>query len=47
VGDIDLEVIQGIEMNRPCHIGMRVQGGTVEVGGRCELIFAGRLEVLP
>jgi trans-2,3-dihydro-3-hydroxyanthranilate isomerase len=47
VGDIDLEVIQGIEMNRPCHIGMRVGGGTVKVGGRCELIFAGRLEVLP
>jgi trans-2,3-dihydro-3-hydroxyanthranilate isomerase len=47
VGDIDLEVIQGIEMDRPCHIGMRVRGNTVEVGGRCELIFAGRLEVLP
>jgi trans-2,3-dihydro-3-hydroxyanthranilate isomerase len=47
VGDIDLEIIQGIEMKRPCHIGMRVRGGTVEVGGRCELIFAGRLEVLP
>jgi trans-2,3-dihydro-3-hydroxyanthranilate isomerase len=47
VGDIELEVIQGVEMDRPCHIGMRARGRTVEVGGRCELIFAGRLEVLP
>ena len=47
VGDIDLDVLQGVEMNRPCHIGVRARGNTVEVGGVCQLVFRGQLEGLP
>lgn len=47
VGAIELKVLQGVEMGRPSTIGMRAAPGEVSIGGRCELIFAGRLETLP
>jgi trans-2,3-dihydro-3-hydroxyanthranilate isomerase len=40
LGPIDFQVDQGGEINRPCLISVRA-GATVEVGGRCGLIFEG------
>jgi trans-2,3-dihydro-3-hydroxyanthranilate isomerase len=47
LGDIDLEVIQGVEINRPSSILVRGRSGTVQVGGRCEMVLEGRLVSLP
>lgn len=47
VGPIDLEIEQGVEMGRPSRIAMSAREGDVSIGGRCELIFSGRLEALP
>lgn len=47
VGDIDLEIAQGIELGRPSRIVLRARGETVQVGGRCELVLTGRLTGLP
>jgi trans-2,3-dihydro-3-hydroxyanthranilate isomerase len=47
VGDIEFEIIQGVEMKRPSHIYVRGKEGSVDVGGRCELVFNGHLETLP
>jgi trans-2,3-dihydro-3-hydroxyanthranilate isomerase len=47
VGEIELKVIQGVEMGRPSTLHLRAKPGEVTVGGRSELIFAGRLETLP
>ncbi|MGH2807672.1 MAG: PhzF family phenazine biosynthesis protein [Actinomycetota bacterium] len=47
IEDIDLDVVQGVEIKRPCHIGMRARSGSVEVGGSAALVFTGQLESLP
>ena len=47
IGDISFEVAQGVEMGRPSHILVRAGRGVVEVGGRCELVLKGTLEVMP
>jgi trans-2,3-dihydro-3-hydroxyanthranilate isomerase len=47
LGGGSFEVEQGREMGRPSRILMHCQPGTVSVGGRCELVLTGRLEVLP
>ena len=48
LGDVDFEVAQGVEMGRPSRIFVRGRaGGTVQVGGRTELVLTGRLDVLP
>jgi trans-2,3-dihydro-3-hydroxyanthranilate isomerase len=47
VGDIELEVLQGVEMGRPCRISVAGAGSTVRVGGRCEPVLTGRLDELP
>jgi trans-2,3-dihydro-3-hydroxyanthranilate isomerase len=48
IDDIEFELVQGVEMGRPCRIAVAGAGGdTVEVGGRCEQIFTGTLEKLP
>ena len=47
VGAIDVSVLQGVEMGRPCHMGLRSEGGRVEVGGECRLVLEGRLTTLP
>lgn len=47
VGDISFELVQGVEMGRPSRILVRARGGVVEVGGRCELVLRGTLEVVP
>ena len=47
LGPVDVEIKQGVEMGRPSQIFVKAGLDSVEVGGRCELIFEGRLEVLP
>lgn len=47
LGDIDLEIAQGIEMGRPSRMFVRARAGRVEVGGSCHLVFRGELENLP
>lgn len=47
LGPIDLELDQGIEMGRPCRMRLKAADGSVEVGGRCQLVFEGRLVVVP
>ena len=47
IGAIDLDVHQGVEMGRPSRLGLRATAGEASIGGRCELIFTGRLETLP
>jgi trans-2,3-dihydro-3-hydroxyanthranilate isomerase len=47
VGSMDCEVHQGIEMNKPSRIHLRSHDEKVSFGGRCRLVFTGRLEELP
>lgn len=47
VGAVDVSVLQGVEMGRPCRIGLRAEEGTVSVGGECRLVLEGRLTALP
>ncbi|HET7483401.1 MAG TPA: PhzF family phenazine biosynthesis protein [Actinomycetota bacterium] len=47
IGDIRLEMTQGVEMGRPSTIELDASEGHVRVGGRCRLIFAGELKALP
>ena len=46
-GEIDVEVLQGIEMGRPSRIYVRARPGEVSVGGSCHLVLSGTLEELP
>jgi trans-2,3-dihydro-3-hydroxyanthranilate isomerase len=47
IGDIRLELLQGIEMGRPSRILVHARKGVVEVGGRCESVLRGSLDVVP
>ncbi len=47
LGDIEIEMMQGVEMGRPSHIYLKAAEGRVNVGGRVTHIFSGRLEQLP
>jgi trans-2,3-dihydro-3-hydroxyanthranilate isomerase len=47
VGDIEVEIVQGVEIGRPSRMLVRAGKEGVRVGGRCLPIFTGRLEVLP
>lgn len=47
IGDVEIDVDQGIEMGRPSRIKVFAQSGTVRVGGRCDLLSTGTLERLP
>jgi trans-2,3-dihydro-3-hydroxyanthranilate isomerase len=48
LGDIDFEILQGVEIGRPCNISVAGKArGVVEVGGHSFLVLAGVLEVLP
>jgi trans-2,3-dihydro-3-hydroxyanthranilate isomerase len=47
VGDIDAEIAQGIEMDRPSRIFLKARSESVQVGGRCELVLTGTLDRLP
>jgi len=47
LGVVDVSVIQGVEMDRPCHMGLRSEEGRVAVGGECRLVLEGRLTTLP
>lgn len=47
LGDIDLVVMQGVEMNRPSVMKVRAREGKVSIGGECALVFEGTLQALP
>jgi trans-2,3-dihydro-3-hydroxyanthranilate isomerase len=47
VGAMDCEVHQGVEMEKPCRILLKAQRSRAAFGGRCRLVFTGRLEELP
>lgn len=47
IGDISFDLLQGIEMGRPSRILVRGRKGVVEVGGRCESVLRGALDVVP
>jgi len=47
IGDVDLEITQGVEINRESKMLVRTKAGQVEVGGRCALVAEGTLSTLP
>ena len=47
LGDIEVEVAQGLQIGRPSRILMRATKGRVTIGGRCVKVFEGRLSSLP
>ena len=47
VGDIEVNVDQGIEMGRPSRLMVSATADGVRVGGRCDLLLSGELERLP
>lgn len=47
LGEVDLQVTQGVEMGRRSVMRMHASKGRVSVGGACALIFEGILESLP
>ena len=47
LGDVDLQVAQGVEMGRPSLMRMKASKGRVSIGGACALIFEGTLQALP
>jgi trans-2,3-dihydro-3-hydroxyanthranilate isomerase len=47
IGDIRFELAQGVEMGRPSRILVRARKDVVEIGGRCEPVLRGTLDVLP
>jgi trans-2,3-dihydro-3-hydroxyanthranilate isomerase len=47
VGDLEFELLQGVEMGRPCRMFVAGSASSVSVGGRCEPILTGRLDRLP
>lgn len=47
LGDIELEVVQGEQIERPSRMLVRARPGTVRVGGRCTKISEARLLALP
>jgi trans-2,3-dihydro-3-hydroxyanthranilate isomerase len=47
VGPVDCEVHQGVEMTKPCRMFLKAGRDRVSIGGRCRLVFTGRLEELP
>lgn len=47
IGDVELEITQGVEIARESKILLRTSGGGAEVGGRCALVFDGTLSALP
>lgn len=47
VGDIELNVDQGVEMGRPSRMTVSATTTEVRVGGRCDLLSTGELERLP
>jgi trans-2,3-dihydro-3-hydroxyanthranilate isomerase len=47
LGDVEVNVDQGIEMGRPSRLVVYASTGDVRVGGRCDLLTSGELERLP
>lgn len=47
LGDIELDVDQGVEMGRPSRMAVSATTDGVRVGGRCDLLLSGNLERLP
>lgn len=47
LGDIELNVDQGVEMGRPSRIMVAATTAGVRVGGRCDLLSTAELETLP
>lgn len=47
VGDVEVDVEQGVEIGRPSHLTVHASARGVRVAGRCDLLLAGELERLP
>ena len=47
LGEVDLQVTQGVEMGRRSVMRMHASPGRVSIGGACALIFEGVLQALP
>lgn len=47
LGDVDLQVTQGVEMGRRSVMQMRAAKGRVSIGGACALILEGTVQALP
>lgn len=46
IGAVDIEVVQGVEVNRPCYIFVKAAEGVVNVGGHCRLVSQEKLTEL-
>ena len=47
LGEIEVEIMQGEQIERPSRIFLRARAGIVRVGGRCVGVSEGRLHSLP
>jgi trans-2,3-dihydro-3-hydroxyanthranilate isomerase len=47
LGEVEFEIVQGVEVGRPCRIQLRASNGKVQIGGDCSLVVTGALERLP
>ena len=47
LGAVDIELVQGVEVNRPCLMFVKATEGVVRVGGHCELVSEEQLTELP
>ena len=47
LGDIEVEVGQGVQIGRPSRILLRAAKGRAMIGGRCVEVFQGRLSAVP
>ena len=47
LGSVDLEVIQGVEIDRPCRLLVKAGDGKVRVGGDCHLVSRESLDEVP
>jgi trans-2,3-dihydro-3-hydroxyanthranilate isomerase len=46
LGKVDFEIVQGVEVGRPCRIHLGASDGVVRIGGDCSLVLRGVLERL-
>jgi trans-2,3-dihydro-3-hydroxyanthranilate isomerase len=47
IGEHSFRIVQGVEIGRESHIFVRAAPGSASVGGNCNLILTGRMNVLP
>jgi trans-2,3-dihydro-3-hydroxyanthranilate isomerase len=47
IGAVDAQLVQGVEMGRPCVMNLKAEDSRARVGGRCALVMKASLQALP